>query len=206
MSLVSFLLLAFGFYATTSAAPALAERALSCPSPNNTIYTTGSTNWEVECFDRNGGDMPSPNGQSAATLEACIAQCVARPGCILVDWVPGPKACYVKSSVGYMKPNAGVWGARLVAGSSVATTTTVSSHSTSSIISSSYTMSKVGTQTSTSTSATPASSSLASTSAGKRGLCFNNAPEALFFGGSGSKVTWMYNWYFNRWKLTKASS
>lgn len=32
-------------------------------------------------------------------------------------------------------------------------------------------------------------------SAGKRGLCFNNAAATEFFGGYDSKVTWMYNWY-----------
>lgn len=33
-----------------------------------------------------------------------------------------------------------------------------------------------------------------STGSGKRGLCYNNPAMTKFFGGSGSKVTWMYDW------------
>ena len=207
---VSSLLVATGSCIPFNAVPARSEHSLSCPSANNTVYVAGSTSWEVECFDRSGGDMPSPNGQYAATLKACIALCIARTGCILVDWVPGPKACYVKSSVGAMEPNAGVWGARLVseststpvnqassaaASASAYVASSVVNEITPSLSSPSPTISSSVTPATSTSAAPPASTSLAPNTVGKRGLAFNNAADTVFFGGSGSKVTWVYNWY-----------
>jgi len=123
--------------------------------------------------------MPAPNGKSASTLEACIAQCKARAGCVLVDYVPSTKLCYVKSSIGPTKANSGVIGAKIVPKKS--TTTTKASTTTT----------KAPTTTKTVATATTISTV---TGSGKRGLCFNKNPMTNFFGGTGSKVTWGYNW------------
>lgn len=189
MSLFQSLVLASSLLHIAAAAPALTIRSLSCPASNNTVFVTGSHSYTIECgIDRNAGDMAAPNGQHADTLEDCIAQCEARAGCLLVDYSAGPKACYLKSKVGYTKTNSGVIGARLV--SSVTTAAASSSTSVPPI-------KAVSTPVTLVTSTTPAATATAtsiSTSAGKRGLCYNNAPMTSFFGGSGSKVTWMYDW------------
>jgi hypothetical protein len=190
MSLVQSLVLASSLLHIATAAPALAIRSLSCPASNNSVFVTGSHSYTIECgIDRNAGDMPAPNGQHADTLEACISQCEARAGCVLVDYAAGPKVCYIKSKIGYTKANTGVIGARLVSSGAAVTT----SSSTTSIAAVTVVSKPVILSTSTTPGATATATSI-STSAGKRGLCYNNAPMTQFFGGSGSKVTWMYDW------------
>lgn len=182
MSFIQTLVLASSLLHLTAAAPALAARSLSCPAAHGTTYTTGSSSYTIECgIDRSGGDMPAPNGQRANTLEDCIAQCQARSGCVLVDYVAGGKACYIKSKVGATKSNSAVIGAVLVTGSVPTTTTAVSTTNT-------------GTTTTPAATSTPSTVSAPATGAGKRGLAFNKNPMTQFFGGSGSKVTWGYSW------------
>ncbi|KIW05861.1 uncharacterized protein PV09_03064 [Verruconis gallopava] len=154
----------------------LTRRDLSCPASNGTTYTSGSNTWTIECgIDRYLGDMPAPNGLHAETLEACIDQCTGREGCILVDYVPSAKACYVKSSVGYTIAKDTVVGALLVT-PSTGSNLVASAPSPSSTYSAST------------------SSGLIGASSGKRGLCYNNAALTKLFGGSGSKITWAYDW------------
>lgn len=59
--------------------------------------------------------MPSPNGQYAASLVACILQCDARSGCIDVSL--SGSACYLKSTLG-SPVHDGVFGARLITSTS----------------------------------------------------------------------------------------
>lgn len=178
MSLFSSLVLASSLLHITAAAPALAARSVSCPASNNSVFVTGSHSYTIECgTDRNAGDMAAPNGQHANTLEACIAQCEARAGCILVDYATGPKACYLKSTLGSTMTNSGVIGARLATSSSTATVP----------------VKAVATPTTVTPTATAASVPI-STGGGKRGLGYNDPAMTKFFGGSGSKVTWMYDW------------
>jgi hypothetical protein len=185
MSFIQSIVLGFGLVQFAVAAPALTVRSFSCPASNNTVFVTGSHSYTIECgIDRNGGDMAAPNGQSASTLEACIAQCEARAGCVLVDYISSTKACYIKSTVGYTKTNSGVIGARLVS----AATSSSTSVAPIKAVSIPTTLATYTTAAATAT-ATPIS-----TAAGKRGLCYNNAAMTNFFGGSGSKVTWMYDW------------
>lgn len=206
MPFIQSLVVASSLFYIAAAAPALSVRSLSCPASNNTVYTTGSNSYSIECgIDRNAGDMPAPNGKQAATLEACIAQCEARSGCILVDYVAGPKACYLKSKVGATKSNSAVIGARLVTGAASSITSSPSSSpsttSTSvvSVISTPavYVPSVLSTTSTSSAATTTLSTAVATptlTSTSKRGICFNKNPNTLFFGGSGSKVSWGYNW------------
>jgi hypothetical protein len=196
MSFINTLLFASSLLQLAAAAPALSARSLSCPASNNTIYTTGSSSYSIECgIDRNAGDMPAPNGQSAATLEACIAQCQARSGCVLVDYVSGPHACYLKSAVGFTKTNSAVIGALLVTpgtSSSSVVTTASSVSKVQSIISTTATPITTATSSTAASTTTKSTSTASSTSSatGKRGLAFNKNPMTAFLGGSGSKVTW----------------
>ncbi|QDS69752.1 hypothetical protein FKW77_010142 [Venturia effusa] len=182
MSLFSVLVLASSLLHIASAAPTLVTRSISCPASNNTVFVTGSNSYTIECgIDRLAGDMATPNGQYAVDLESCVAQCEARAGCVLVDYVPGPKACYLKSTVGQTIANSGVIGARLGSPSSPATMTPVEASASSRTFVSSI-------------APATAASVPVSTGGGKRGLCYNNPALTKLFGGSGSKVTWMYDW------------
>jgi hypothetical protein len=97
-----------------------AARGISCPTADATTYTSGDKSFKIECgIDHLAGDMPAPNGQKAADLQACIQQCVAREGCTAVAFAD-KWACYLKSSVGAATPKSNVWGALLVTGSTPA--------------------------------------------------------------------------------------
>lgn len=182
MSFFSSFVLASSLLHIAAAAPTLAPRSLSCPASNNAVFQSGSQSYTIECgTDRVAGDMAAPNGQLADTLEACIAQCKSRAGCVLVDYAIKPKACYLKSAVGSTKADSGVIGARLVASSSTSTI------SIKAAVTSSTLVSPVG-PTATAASAPTSAGS------GKRGLAYNNPAMTKFFGGSGSKVSWMYDW------------
>jgi hypothetical protein len=186
MSLVKFVSFATAFALQVASAP-LAARSLSCPAANGTTYTANGGSWTVECgIDRSQGDMPAPNGLHADTLEACIDQCIGRSGCILVDYVPSAKACYVKSSVGYTIAKDSVIGALLQTAVATPSTTAAASPVVGNVI---YTPSA------TVSSYNPSSSGgLIGASSGKRGLCFNDASLTNLFKTSGSKVTWAYDW------------
>jgi hypothetical protein len=175
MSAIKSLFFASALALHVASAP-LAPRDLSCPAANGTIYSAGDISWTIECgIDRYLGDMPAPNGQHADTLEACINQCIGRSGCILVDYEPSAKACHVKSSVGHTIENAGVIGALASTASTARPASQVANAAKSS-------------------PSTSTSSGLIGASSGKRGLCYNDASLTKLFGGSGSKVTWAYDW------------
>jgi hypothetical protein len=202
MSFLSSLILVSSLLQIAAAAPALSVRSLSCPASNNTVYTVGSSSYTIECgIDRNAGDMPAPNGKTAATLEDCIAQCQARAGCVLVDYVSGPHACYLKSSVGYTKTNSAVIGAVMVTGSTSTTAVVAATSAVSAVVqpvvSTPVTTLVTSTYAATPTTAVATTAAAASPSAGagKRGLAFNKNPMTQFFGGAGSKVTWGKHFY-----------
>jgi hypothetical protein len=94
-----------------SAAPNLSKRDISCPAANGTIYQASNGNeFVIECgIDRWGGNLQGLNGQSTSTLDACITQCVARTGCLSVQWYQGQ--CYMKSTLTSPYAKANVWGA-----------------------------------------------------------------------------------------------
>lgn len=68
-----------GLFALCHAAPALSNEpraaALSCPSSNMTTYITSSNTYIIECFDRPGGDMASPNGQVVSVSRTSSCTC-----------------------------------------------------------------------------------------------------------------------------------
>lgn len=70
--------------------------------------------------------MPAPNGQDASTLDACIAQCIARSGCNSVQWAD-KWACYLKSTINSPSAKSDVWGAILETKSSKHATSTTTS-------------------------------------------------------------------------------
>jgi hypothetical protein len=110
-----------------AAVPRLQHRSISCPAANETTYTASNGHkFRIECgIDRFGGDLPAPNGKDAKSLNACIAQCVARSGCNSVQWVDN-WACYLKSTINAPSPKSNVWGAVLETKSSKASKDTTS--------------------------------------------------------------------------------
>jgi hypothetical protein len=94
-----------------SAAPSLSKRDISCPAANGTTYqASNGSQFVIECgIDRWGGNLQGLNGQSTASLDACVAQCVARAGCISVQWYQSQ--CYMKSTLTAPSVKANVWGA-----------------------------------------------------------------------------------------------
>jgi Glycosyl hydrolase catalytic core len=105
------------FLQSVTAAPGLDKRALSCPASAGSLYTSGDETFTIECAtDHYGGDMPAPNGQVAANLEACIAQCVARTGCVTVQFVDN-WACYLKLTINPPSSKSYVNGAVIVSSS-----------------------------------------------------------------------------------------
>lgn len=170
MSLFSSLVLASGLLNIAAAAPTLYTRSISCPASNKAVFVTGSHSYTIECdMDRDAGDMAAPNGQYADSLESCIAQCEARAGCMLVNYATGSQACFLKSTVGSTKADSGVIGALLVTSPSSPATVPVES-----------------------VALTP--SATTASVRGKRGLAYNDPAMTKLFGGSGSHVSWMYDW------------
>ena len=110
--------------ATSSAASASAT-APTCPGSNSTVYTdTNGAQYLIECgIDHAGGDMSSPNGQTAYNLTQCIQQCSGRSGC--VDVSLSGVACYLKQTVGSVVFN-GVYGAKLLMASQSSTSSSSS--------------------------------------------------------------------------------
>jgi hypothetical protein len=113
----------------------LSKRAISCPSANNTVFTsTNGDTYTVECgIDHSGGDIPG-DGAYVSSLDSCIALCSATTGCVDVSWVEGsPQGpCYLKSSVGTANANGAVWGAKLLskAGATATSSTAATASST----------------------------------------------------------------------------
>ena len=99
---------------STSSSASTTATFPTCPDSNSTIYTdTNGAQYLIECgIDHAGGDMPSPNGQTAHNLTQCIQQCTARSGC--VDVSLSGVACYLKQTVGATVYD-GVYGAKLLA-------------------------------------------------------------------------------------------
>ncbi|RDI83841.1 hypothetical protein Vi05172_g6253 [Venturia inaequalis] len=203
MSLFSSLLLASSLLHTAGAAPALAARSISCPASNNAVVQSGSHSYTIQCgTDTIAGDMAAPNGQSADTVEACIAQCEARAGCVIVNYVTRSKTCYLKSTVGSTKADWRVIGARLAPPPSmtaalskaVATSTALVAPVMPSSSTSTALVSAVATSTTSVTPTATVASAPISAGSGKRGLAYNNLAMTKFFGGSGSKISWMYDW------------
>ncbi|KAK8172020.1 WSC domain-containing protein [Phyllosticta citrichinensis] len=114
---------ASGSNATASATSALSTSSavasaspITCPSGDGSIYTAANNKtFVIECgVDHAGGDLGAPTYPYDFGL--CINQCASTTGCVDVSFNGGP--CYMKGSVGAVVSNAGIWGARLFAGSS----------------------------------------------------------------------------------------
>jgi hypothetical protein len=187
------LLLASQFVA---AAPRATRCSLSCPAANSTTFPASNGEvYQVECgIDHWGGDMSAPNGQTAATLDACIGQCAARPGCVSAQWL-NKSACYLKSTINPASVKSTVWGAVLITNSAATTksTPTVTATTTKTVTASSSLDAKAVTASSspTPTGSTSGSCAKAKALSSKRGLAFNDPKLTTLFG---SKVTWAYNW------------
>ncbi|EON63806.1 hypothetical protein W97_03034 [Coniosporium apollinis CBS 100218] len=143
--------------ASSSAAASATATPLACPSSNGTLHTVaGGSKYLVRCgVDPAGWDMPN-TGKYAPTLEACIQGCGNTVGCMAVSWVAGGGACYMKSKIGFLNTNAGVWAATFDADATVASTSSVSSS----------VVAPAGNSSSVATSVTPSSSSPANPPAG----------------------------------------
>ncbi|KAF2723831.1 WSC-domain-containing protein [Polychaeton citri CBS 116435] len=141
---------------TTSTSAIATSSSISCPASNNTIYTSNSKNFTVECgIDHQGGDLTS---LSASSLAACIDACAQNDKC--VDVSLSGSACYLKSSLGKAISAPGVFGGYL----NTAATSSTASSTVSATASSSSSSSATGTSTGTSTSGSSSSSSTASSS------------------------------------------
>jgi tripeptidyl-peptidase-1 len=85
----------------------------SCPSWNNTIYTSPSSGskYFVECgIDHQGGDLKLAYVNS--TIQGCVAACDQTPGC--VDAALSGSSCYLKGKVGKAVANSYVAGVLLI--------------------------------------------------------------------------------------------
>ncbi|KAF1945267.1 hypothetical protein EJ02DRAFT_338816, partial [Clathrospora elynae] len=100
-----------------SSAPGSTSGPVSCPSSDGVTYTSAcGAVYVIECAaDRYGNDI-TPNGVAqASTLNQCILACDNTPGCVDVSWVLNG-ACYMKSSIGDIRQNSNVAGARKISG------------------------------------------------------------------------------------------
>jgi len=105
----------------SSAAPAQPITTYaSCPEQNGTIFCAASgAHYLVDCFTNYASnDLPVPNGEIADDFTTCIQRCDSTPGCVAVTESTGSGAgfCYMKTAVGPLSENSGVWSARLVLG------------------------------------------------------------------------------------------
>ena len=110
-----------------------------CPAGNQTDFITiGGSTYKIECgWEHASYDLPQPNGINAGSFELCMDRCDSRAGCVYVAWARGGGACYMKSRVGNLVYNSGIWGAiRLGGGSAVPSpiSSTLSSSRSSSMI------------------------------------------------------------------------
>jgi len=178
MSAFKSLSLAAAFAFQVASAP-LTTRDLSCPGANGQEWQQGGATWTIECgTDRVAGDMPGPNGLWAPTIYDCIGQCTVREGCILVDYVPGEKKCYLKNTVGNAFAKGDVVGALMKTASPAPVAENAAP----------YNPAPAPYNPPSLPAPAPAPSG------GKRGLCYNDASLTQLFGGQGSKVSWTYDW------------
>jgi hypothetical protein len=95
------------------ASASVAFGALDCTNgaSNNSVYvTTSGVSYDILCqVDYAGGDVAAQGG--LASFEECIELCDATSTCIDVSYAPGG-TCYMKSSLGNLNPNGGIWTAR----------------------------------------------------------------------------------------------
>lgn len=105
---------------TSSTSPATSTPVLiiSCPDSNGTTYTAArGEEFLLECFiDHYGGDLIM---QYTDSYGSCMNVCAA------LSWVPpSPAPCYLKLRIGAGIQSSDVWGARVVASSTISTTVT----------------------------------------------------------------------------------
>ncbi|KAL1794350.1 hypothetical protein ACET3X_007771 [Alternaria dauci] len=106
-------------FSTSSSAPVPSSTtAVTCPGSNGSIFVTScGASYAVECSaDRYGNDLP--NGLVYTdTYEQCLQACDKTAGCVNVSWVIGkPGACYMKGSIGAIRDNVNIIGARKLSG------------------------------------------------------------------------------------------
>ncbi|KAK8257222.1 WSC domain-containing protein [Phyllosticta capitalensis] len=111
---------------TASATPS--SSLISCPSGDGSTYMAADNKtFIIECgIDHAGGDLGAPTYPYDFGL--CINQCASTSGCVDVSFNGGP--CYMKGSVGAAVANSGIWGARLLTGSSSVSSSSASSSAT----------------------------------------------------------------------------
>ncbi|KAF1992198.1 glycoside hydrolase family 128 protein [Aulographum hederae CBS 113979] len=90
------------------------KRALTCPSSDKTYYTSGTKVFYIGCnVNYAGNDMPSPNGQAAGSLDACMDICAKRSGCVGATWPLNTKKCWLKKSLSTATTKTDVWAGKL---------------------------------------------------------------------------------------------
>ncbi|KAK3674902.1 hypothetical protein LTR78_005246 [Recurvomyces mirabilis] len=105
-----------GTSSTSSSASAASSTVVACPTSDATTVTSNGKSFIVECgIDHSGGDLTS---LSVNNFQQCIDACAQNPAC--VDMSLSGSACYLKSTVGEVVNN-GVWGARLLTGTTSST-------------------------------------------------------------------------------------
>jgi hypothetical protein len=79
---------------------------IACPASNESYYD----NAYIECGINYAAGNIAGTGATTATMELCIASCLNTASCVGGNWLPGPKNCYLKSTIGTKSSNAGVDG------------------------------------------------------------------------------------------------
>lgn len=113
----------------TPTSTAVSTAAPVCPGSDGVTYqlASGST-FLIECsVDRIANDLKTVD--PVANFAACIAVCDTTANCKDVSFTggTGAGACYLKSAAGGISTNAGVWGAKLIAKGSAASSSAAAS-------------------------------------------------------------------------------
>ncbi|KAL3426463.1 WSC domain-containing protein-like protein 5 [Phlyctema vagabunda] len=113
--------------ASTSSKAVSSATPISCPGSDGVTFSASSgRSFLVECYnDHTGADLSMGY---VTTLTQCVNLCDTTTGCVAYSWVSAANGvtnpCYLHSTVGGNRDNAGVWGGKLIAGSPAATVTT----------------------------------------------------------------------------------
>jgi len=193
---MSFIPLSLLLLHTVSAAPALVARDVQCPAANGNIVNISGKSFAIECnIDTKGGDMPSPNGKYAVSMDACLQQCVDRSGCQSVAWYHN--MCYLKGSIPDRTPKQDVWGGILqVAAPEIPATTAAPAPAVTSqlVAPPKEAAAQVSTVAPAATQAPSSSGGCARPAAkniSKRGIPFADGGVSSLFS---NKISWGYNW------------
>lgn len=126
-----------------SATPA----ALDCPERDGVLYNTDGIAFQIECGTDRNGTFLEPGYKT--TFDQCMDLCTMTPECIDVTYhrlespdtvpFPGVFQCILKNTIGPAVDNPNVWGAKRIASTNSATTSSALAISSSSLASPSST-------------------------------------------------------------------